>query len=82
MPEDIYTGSVKYSNPENLQDKSVPAKTLKSIPKEVCVPGIHLHLLVDTARHSILAKMNIRCDLHYDSLNSKMQIRFLFLNSF
>lgn len=82
MPEDIYTGSVKYSNPENLQDKSLPAKILKSIPRNVHAPGIHLHSLVDTTRDSILAKMNICCDLHYDSLNSKMQIRFSFQNSF
>lgn len=88
MQEDIYTGSVKYSNPENLQDKSLPANTLKSIPREVHAPGINLHQLVDTVRDSneilfhMKYEMNICCDLPHDSLNSKMQIRFAFQNPF
>lgn len=70
MPEDISTGRLKYSNSGNLQDKSLPAKTLKSVPRDVHAPGINLHPLVDTARNSIMAQMNICSDLHYGSLNS------------
>lgn len=70
MPEDISTGSVKYSNPGNLQEISLPAKTLKSVPRDAHAPGIHLHLLVDTARDSILAQINICSD--YESPNSKI----------
>lgn len=55
MPEDISTRTVKYRNPGNLQDKSLPAKTSKSIPRDVHAPGMHLHPLVDTTRDSIMA---------------------------